>query len=118
MKRKVKKLAGGGLSGIAETASSLMNEVDDMSNKINYGTEQTGGVAGPVGFSAVSGLKKGGQVKAMNAGGSAGNHGQPTRPGRTTGMGQPMKYKSGGSVSASKRGDGIAQRGKTKGRMV
>ena len=27
-------------------------------------------------------------------------------------------YKKGGSVSASKRADGIAQRGKTKGRMV
>lgn len=27
-------------------------------------------------------------------------------------------YKSGGSISASRRGDGIAQRGKTKGRMI
>jgi hypothetical protein len=38
----------------------------------------------------VSGMKKGGKVKA---------------------------YANGGSVSASSRGDGIAQRGKTKGRM-
>jgi hypothetical protein len=31
---------------------------------------------------------------------------------------QPTKFASGGSVSsASKRGDGIAQRGKTKGKM-
>ena len=31
----------------------------------------------------------------------------------------PQKlYKKGGMISASKRGDGIAQRGKTKGRMV
>lgn len=29
-----------------------------------------------------------------------------------------MGYKSGGSISASRRGDGIAQRGKTKGRMI
>jgi hypothetical protein len=83
MKHKVKKLAGGGLSGIAETASSLMNDVDSMSNKINYGNESSGGVSEPVGFSAVSGMKKGGMVS-----------------------------------SASKRADGCAQRGKTKGRMI
>ena len=35
------------------------------------------------------------------------------------GGGEMMGYKKGGSVSsASSRGDGIAQRGKTKGRMV
>jgi hypothetical protein len=117
MKHKVKKLAGGGLSGIAETASSLMNDVDSMTEKINYGTGTASGPSEPVGFSAVSGMKKGGQVKAMYAGGSAGNRGQPTRPGRTTGMGQPMK--KGGSVSsASKRADGCAVKGKTRGRMV
>jgi hypothetical protein len=32
-------------------------------------------------------------------------------------MGSPKKYAKGGSVSASRRADGIAQRGKTKGRM-
>jgi hypothetical protein len=32
--------------------------------------------------------------------------------------GDSVMYKKGGSVSASKRGDGIAQRGKTKGRMI
>jgi len=31
--------------------------------------------------------------------------------------GMAKKYAKGGSVSASSRGDGIAQRGKTKGRM-
>jgi hypothetical protein len=31
---------------------------------------------------------------------------------------QPQGMKKGGSVSASKRADGCAQRGKTKGRMV
>ena len=65
-----------------------------------------------------AGMKKGGSVKKMAAGGAAGNHGQPTRPGRTTGMGQPMKYKKGGAVSASKRADGCATKGKTKGKMV
>ena len=32
-------------------------------------------------------------------------------------MGSPKKYAKGGSVSASRRADGIAQRGKTKGRI-
>lgn len=32
--------------------------------------------------------------------------------------GGKVSYKAGGTVSASKRADGIAQRGKTKGRMV
>jgi len=37
----------------------------------------------------------------------------------TGGMGQTPRMKAGGSVvSASKRGDGIAQRGKTKGRIL
>ena len=31
---------------------------------------------------------------------------------------KPRPYKSGGSVSASRRADGIAQRGKTRGKMV
>lgn len=31
---------------------------------------------------------------------------------------EPRKYKKGGKVSASARGDGIAKRGKTRGRMV
>jgi hypothetical protein len=31
---------------------------------------------------------------------------------------KPDKYKSGGAVSASRRGDGIAQRGKTRGKMA
>jgi len=60
------------------------------------------------------GFKKGGKVKKMAVGGSAGNHGQPTRPGRTTGMGQPMKMAKGGVT----RADGCAVKGKTKGKMV
>ena len=50
---------------------------------------------GPSAFPAL-GMKRGGAVKAK----------------------QPTKFSSGGSVSsASKRGDGIAQRGKTRGKM-
>ena len=37
---------------------------------------------------------------------------------KDTGTPGLFKYAKGGSVSASRRGDGIAQRGKTKGRMV
>ena len=84
MKKKVKKYAEGGLSGIADTATSLMSEVDGMANTINYGDSNATGTTEPLGFSAVSGMKKGGTVKS----------------------------------TASKRGDGCAVRGKTKGRMV
>ena len=84
MKKKVKKYAEGGLSGIADTATSLMSEVDGMANTINYGASNATGATEPVGFNAVTGMKKGGTVKS----------------------------------TASKRGDGCAQRGKTKGRMV
>ena len=84
MKKKVKKYAEGGLAGLAESAESLMGEVDNMANTINYGTTTPTGGNQPVGFAAVAGMKKGGMVKS----------------------------------SASKRADGCAQRGKTKGRMV
>lgn len=84
MKKKVKRFQGGGLSGIAESANELMGEVDGMANTINYGTSTATGSSEPVGFTAISGLKKGGVVKS----------------------------------SASKRADGIAIKGKTRGRMV
>ena len=83
MKKKVKKYAEGGLSGIADTATSLMNEVDGMANTINYGNSTATGSNAPLGFSAVAGMKKGGKVS-----------------------------------SASKRADGVATKGKTRGRML
>ena len=64
MKKKVKKYAEGGLSGIADTATSLMSEVDGMANTINYGTSTATGSSEPLGFSAVAGMKKGGAVKS------------------------------------------------------
>jgi hypothetical protein len=113
---KKKRYADGGLASIAENAQTLMGDVDNMANTINYGKGMgSSGTAGqPVGFNAITGMKSGGAVKKLAGGGL----GQPTRPGRTTGMGQPMKYKKGGAVSASKRADGCATKGKTKGRMV
>ena len=85
MKKKTKRYAEGGLAGIADAANSLMGDVDSMANKINYGTESGAGSTQPLGFNAVSGMKKGGQVKAGG-------------------------YR--------KVADGIATKGKTKGRMV
>jgi len=64
MKKKVKKYAEGGLSGIADTATSLMSEVDGMANTINYGTSNATGTTEPVGFNSVSNMKKGGTVKS------------------------------------------------------
>jgi hypothetical protein len=64
MKKKVKKYAGGGLSGIADTANELMGEVDGMANTINYGTSDATSSTQPLGFQAVSGMKKGGRVKS------------------------------------------------------
>ena len=85
MKKKVKRYQDGGLAGIAETANSLMGEVDGLTNKINYGDGSTTGGTQPLGFTAVSGMKKGGTVKAGG-------------------------YR--------KVADGIASKGKTRGRMV
>ena len=85
MKKKAKRYAEGGLAGIADAANSLIGDVDNMASIINYGTNTpSSGASGPIGFNAVTGMKKGGTVKS----------------------------------TASKRGDGCAQRGKTKGRMV
>ena len=64
MKKKVKRFQGGGLSGIAESANELMGEVDGMANTINYGTSTATGATEPVGFNAVTGMKKGGAVKS------------------------------------------------------
>ena len=80
---KVKKYAEGGLSGISSGAQQMMEEVNQMANRINYGDEAVTGSSQPVGAMAINSMKKGGSVS-----------------------------------SASKRADGIAQRGKTRGRIV
>jgi hypothetical protein len=84
MKKKAKKYAEGGLAGLADTAESLMGDVDNMANTINYGSTTPTGGTEPLGFNAIAGYKKGGSVKS----------------------------------SASKRADGCAVRGKTRGKMV
>ena len=115
MKKKVKKYAEGGLSGIAETANSLMSEVEGIANKINYGNSASTGsdtVGNALGFRSVGGMQSGLGLGAqfpqiassglglMKAGGVFKNG---------------VFYKKGGKVtSASKRADGIAIRGKTR----
>jgi hypothetical protein len=85
-----------------------------------------------------SGMKKGGAVKKMNDGGpvytekmgkppqdvdgkSAGKVDKkdtPEQPGSGIRVdGKPLKRANGGSVSASRRADGIASKGKTRGKM-
>ena len=65
-KKTVKKYAGGGLAGLADTANSLMNEVDGMANTINYGAQNSIGSTGTVGFNAITNMKKGGKVSSAS----------------------------------------------------
>jgi len=88
MKAKVKRYQSGGLAGISEAAQDLMSNVDNMANTINYGEPTSSGAVQPIGFNAIAEMKKGGMVK---------------------------KKKLGGYVKAA---DGIATKGKTKGRFV
>ena len=116
MKNKVKKYAEGGLSGIAETANSLMSEVEGIANKINYGDSASTGpnlVGNALGFRSVGGMQSGLGLGAQFP--------QTARSGlgleRVLGgvFKNGVFYKKGGKVtSASKRADGIAIRGKTR----
>ena len=61
----------------------------------------------------MAGMKKGGMAKKADL------RGRALKKTSADAVGRAMKLKKGGKVSsASKRADGIAQRGKTKGRMV
>jgi hypothetical protein len=83
------------------------------------------------------GVPKVNKIPITNFGGKSGGSNTPERPDNTMDMSslndrpkinkiarpapdvvEPEHHKKGGKVSASSRGDGIAQRGKTKGRMV
>jgi len=135
MKKKVKKYAGGGLSGIADAANSLIGEVDGMANSIKYGSGGSG--QQPLGFNSQ-------KANMLNVDLTTPRVVDPTTafpgPNRTPGgmvttdtmsptskgfsnqssalssmlRGTPT-FKKGGKVSsASKRADGIAIRGKTR----
>jgi len=61
-KQQTKKYAEGGLAGIADSASAMMDDVDGLAKRINYGESGSLGKTKPVGFNAVAGFKKGGKV--------------------------------------------------------
>jgi hypothetical protein len=127
MKKKVKKYAGGGLSGIASEATSLMGAADTAANAINSIKDGSGG-QGPMGGSNTLGFLN-------NSNPSQGLRGTKDnidpnlrnqlmtqqknfvdyRNKMLVGMNNPTQFKKGGKVSsASKRADGIAIRGKTR----
>lgn len=59
------------------------------------------------------------RVKTMKTPGMGSMMGSPRRTAlQSMGKITPMEYQKGGSVSASKRADGCAVRGKTKGKML
>ena len=129
MKKKVKKYADGGLAGIAQSAQSLMSDVNNMSKRINYGSgDFAGGSTPQLGFldfqkrqqsldagmsdkfsPGPSGVLPGMRIQATDRIGSF----------KKGGSVKTKKMASGGKVSsASKRADGCATKGKTKGRII
>lgn len=94
--------AYGGLNTINQGASQVGSALKDVSGSLGQAAKAIGSPGG------------GGGIDYL------GQQGTSKSPGMTMKKGGKVKgYAKGGSVSyASKRGDGIAQRGKTKGRMV
>ena len=137
MKKKVKRFQGGGLSGIADTANSLIGEVDDMANTIKYGSGARSGQQ-PLGFLGFNGQKPAADPSLVFP--APRTNTKTTSDFMTVEPAIPYPYnssakfkdfagalsgqktfKKGGKVkmsSASKRADGIATKGKTRGKMV
>ena len=122
--KKTKKYAGGGLSGIAQEATSLMGAVDNASNAIN--TIKSGSIGqGQMGSSEALGfLNNSNQAQDLynqflTQQKNFTNFRNKTLADMAANK-KPTQLRKGGSVksSASKRADGVAIRGKTKGRMV
>jgi hypothetical protein len=126
MKKKVKKYAGGGLSGIASEATSLMGAADTAANAINSikggsGGSQKLGLLNmqPKSYDPTTTFpgptKMPGEIFTMDTM-SPTSKGFSNQISSLGGMlrGTPT-FKKGGKVSsASKRADGIAIRGKTR----
>jgi len=136
MKKKVKRFQGGGLSGIADTATSLIGKVNEAANSINYGSPTVTGSSN-VGFNAVTPAANNPATTTPATTNSAttppsvqprpSDTPAPVAPTYTSSGGMSGRFgkavagmKKGGTVksTASKRGDGCAIRGKTRGRMV
>jgi hypothetical protein len=99
MQQKAPQMAGPGmgLSGASALAQANQGSNFRPQQPARFGMNQSMGPMGGDGGAGAGGFKKGGKIKS-----------------KTT-----AKYSSGGATSkASTRGDGIAQRGKTKGRMI
>ena len=123
MKKKVKKYAGGGLSGIASEATSLMGAVDSAANAINSIKSGSGGGQGPIGGGGSLGFLN---INNPTQGLRSGNpdmynqlltqqKGFASQLSGLANSGKSISFKKGGKVlSASKRADGIAIRGKTR----
>jgi hypothetical protein len=135
MKKKVKKYAGGGLSGIASEATSLMGAADTAANAINSIKGGSGGGQGPIGGPGALGFlnnsNQSGPQPAYDpkAQAQALRSGNPDMYNQITtqqknfasqlsnlaNAGKSLSFKKGGKVSsASARADGIAIRGKTR----
>lgn len=129
MKKKIKKYAGGGLSGIASEATSLMGAVDSAANAINSiksgsgGAQGSMGGQGPIGGSGALGfLNSNNPAQGLKSGNpdmynqlSTQQKGFASQLSGLANSGKALLFKKGGKVSsASKRADGIAIRGKTR----
>jgi hypothetical protein len=130
MKKKVKKYAEGGLSGIADTANSLMGEVDGMANSIKYGSGAGSDLGSGLGFNKIvkadpstifdPTMSRPGRLDSTSSTTTADMGPKSFDAGAgfkaLSGMLSGQKtFKKGGKVSsASKRADGIAIRGKTR----
>ena len=121
MKKKAKRYQGGGLAGIAQTAQDLMGQVDNAANTIKTG----GGSGSPTGVGFTAQPVPDTQIMTHDL--RPINHavffgGIPESRFTNLGAGGlkgTLGYKKGGQVkSASKRADGCAQRGKTRGKIV
>jgi hypothetical protein len=123
MKKKVKKYAGGGLSGIASEATSLMGAADTASNAINSIKGGSGSGQGPIGGPGALGFLNNSNPSQGLRGIDPNLQNQLTTQQKNfasqlsnlANAGKSLLFKKGGKVSsASKRADGIAIRGKTR----
>jgi hypothetical protein len=122
MKKKVKKYAGGGLSGIVSEATSLMGAADDASNAINTIKSGSIGQGSVSGSGALGFLNTNNPTQGLRSGNPdmynqllTQQKGFASQLSGLANSGKSISFEKGGKVSsASKRADGIAIRGKTR----
>lgn len=106
--------------GLGSAAPKRSMTPEQMQAAMNSNLNNVGMIGGGSNRSAPSGGGLGGSSQSAPAGGASANLARPT--GGMKRGGKIKKMSSGGMTSkvttASSRGDGIAQRGKTKGRMI